>query len=133
MTRRVAAVAASLLGVLLVLGGPPATAAGSSCAGSSGVSVVVDFGPLGGGTQQVCVPSGAGSNAVEVTSDGGFTVAFTNDGQPFVCRIDDKPAPAQEDCNDTPPGNAYWGLFWSDGTKGWTYSTRGATALEAGG
>jgi hypothetical protein len=128
-SRRAAAVAASVIGLLVVLGGPPAAAAGSSCTGRTGVSVVVDFGPLGGGTQQVCVPSGAGSNAAEVTSDGGFTVTFTNDGQPFVCRINGEPA--QEDCNDTPPGNAYWGLFWSDGTSGWTYSTRGATALEA--
>ncbi len=130
-SRRAAAVAASLLGLLVVLGGPPAAADGAACSGTTGVSVVVDFGPLGGGTQQVCVPSGAGRNAIEVTSDAGFAVTLTSDGQPFVCRIDGRPAPAQEPCDDTPPGNAYWGLFWSDGSTDWKYSTRGAAALEA--
>jgi hypothetical protein len=127
--RRAAAGTATLLGLLVVLGVPPAQAAG--CSGTTGVTVVVDFGPLGGGTEQVCVASGDGDSAAQVTTDGGFRVERTNDGQPFVCRVGGKPTPEQEPCDDTPPSNAYWGLFWSDGTSGWNYSTRGAWSLEA--
>ena len=58
------------------------------------------------------MPSGAGLDAEEVTNAAGFDVSRTNDGQPFVCRIDSQPDQSREDCNDTPPSNAYWGLFW---------------------
>ncbi len=129
--RRVSAgaVLALLFTVALLGSGATAPAAAAPCAGGSGVTVVVDFGRLGGGTRSACVPGGSGKSAVQVTSSAGFSVAFTNDGQPFVCRIGQKPAPSEESCNRTPPQDAYWGLFWSDGDPGWTYATQGATSL----
>ncbi len=38
--------------------------------------------------------------------------------------------PADDPCVNTPPADAYWGLWWSDGTTGkWTYSSLGAASL----
>ena len=113
----------------LPLGSTAAGASGAPCSGRTGVTVVVDFGPLPGGTQQACVPDGSGRNAAVVTDAGGFRIDFTNDGQPFVCRISGQPDANREKCDRTPPDDAYWGLFWSDGTRSWTYSTQGATSL----
>lgn len=112
--------------LVVVVGGPlPAHAAG--CAPGTGVTVVVDFGSLGEGAQVACVPDGAGRAGSSVVEDAGFDLRYVvNSG--FVCRIDDKPA--SDPCQRTPPANAYWGLFESDGTQGWTYSTVGLGALE---
>ncbi|GAA1918366.1 hypothetical protein [Nocardioides marmoribigeumensis] len=134
--RRVLVLCALGLGLAVLLVGPhplagsPAQAAGGSCSGRTGVSVVVDFGPLGGGVQQACVPNGSGHNAAVVTGDGGFEITNVQ-GQPFVCRINGKPDQEhdKESCTRTPPEDAYWGLFWSDGSRGWTYSTQGAYSL----
>ena len=52
-------------------------------------------------------------------------------GQAFVCRVDGLPGTDTESCTRTPPQNAYWGLWWSDGTNGtWTYASQGAYALN---
>ena len=104
----------------------PAQAAGG-CAPGTGVTVVVDFGSLGGGIQQGCVPNGAGRKGSEVVPEAGFALKYVvNSG--FVCRIDDKPA--TDPCQRTPPVTAYWGLFSADGTGGWSYATVGLAALE---
>ena len=37
----------------------------------------------------------------------------------------------QDPCVNTSPDNAYWGLFWSNGTSGkWTYATTGVSGLS---
>jgi hypothetical protein len=52
-------------------------------------------------------------------------------GEPFVCRIQGRPDSSSEDCNGTPPANAYWGLFSSDGKPAtWSYSSRGVSSLK---
>ncbi|HET6562385.1 MAG TPA: hypothetical protein VFG72_10955 [Marmoricola sp.] len=105
---------------------PVAPASAPSCAG---VLVVVDPGPLGGEVRDSCVRD-AGGSAAQVMADSGITVTYT-EGQPFVCRIDGVPGSDREDCRGTPPGDAYWGLFWSDGTADrWRYSTLGLAALD---
>lgn len=107
-----------------------AAAAGGACPQGTGVTVVVDFGPLGGGVQSGCDPDGAGEKASTVVPAAGFSLTYVN-GQAFVCRIDGLPDASQESCQRTPPTDAYWGLFWSDGTSGkWTYSTQGVGSLE---
>ncbi|MDX6327510.1 MAG: hypothetical protein QOK15_3864 [Nocardioidaceae bacterium] len=126
------AVAAVLLGAgaTAVLVGAPADAQPGRCAPGTGVTVVVDYGPLGGGTQTGCDPSGAGRPAAQVVAAAGFSLTFVN-GQAFVCRIDGKPDGSQENCQQTPPENAYWGLFWSDGkSTSWKYSSVGVGGLS---
>ena len=60
------------------------------CAAGTGVTVVVDYGPLGGGTQIGCDPTGAGKAASQVVPAAGFPLTYVN-GEGFVCRIDGKP------------------------------------------
>jgi hypothetical protein len=103
----------------------PAQAA--TCGTSSGVSVVVDFHQLGGGVQTFCDVGGAGENAATQFEDAGHALTYVQ-GQPFVCEVDSKPA---TQCARTPPANAYWSLWWSDGKSGqWKYASLGVTALE---
>ena len=106
---------------------PGVASAAGPCSTGTGVTLVVDFGPLSGGTQQVCVAGGDGDNARQVTEAGGFPVEYLSNGQPFVCRIAGRPE--GDVCGRTPPADAYWGLFWSDGSGGWKYSSQGAEGL----
>ena len=118
----------SLLGVGLVP--TPAQAAGGRCAEGTGVTVVVDPGPLGGGIGVGCVPGGAGQPGSQVVPAAGFPLTYVS-GAPFVCRIGGSPGADTEDCSGTPPADAYWGLFWSDGDPAtWTYASVGITGLE---
>jgi hypothetical protein len=113
------------LAALLVAGAPARAASPPAC---DGVLVVVDPGPLGGGVREACADTVGSAADVMVEAGVRFTYA---EGQPFVCRIDGVPGPDREDCRGTPPGDAYWGLFWSDGTgDAWRYSSLGLAALE---
>jgi hypothetical protein len=102
----------------------PATAAGL-CSGS-GVSVVVDFGALGGGIRTGCDATG-NRNAAKAFADTGHPLTYAQRQPGFVCRVDG--APASDPCVNTSPADAYWGLYWSDGTSGWKYSTLGVGSL----
>lgn len=96
-----------------------------ACADADGVTVVVDFHELGGGVSQVCDPDGGGHSAAKLFTDNGFPLTYVSRQPGFVCRVSGKPA--DDPCVNTPPSDAYWGLFWSDGKSGsWTYSTVGA-------
>lgn len=120
--RTAARVAVALaLAAAVLLPGLPARAA--DCAG---VTAVVDYGALGGGVEQKCVPDGAGRPAWDVFNDAGFTLTEVQQYPGAVCRVLGKPA--NDPCYRMPPANAYWGLFWSDG-GGWVYSTKGARSL----
>jgi hypothetical protein len=114
-----------LAGVGIVpVAGPPAAATGSS---DSGVSVVVDFSKVGGGVVTTCVEGGGGDSAAQLLE---VDHALTRD-QAYpgvVCKIDG--APADAECRNMPPANAYWGLFWSDGHGGWKYSSQGVDSLD---
>jgi hypothetical protein len=47
----------------------------------------------------------------------------------FVCRVSG--LPEQDPCVNTPPADAYWSLWWSDGTSdSWTYAATGVDGLE---
>lgn len=109
----------------------PAAAASGRCAPGTGVTVVVDYGPLGGGVVTGCDPDGAGKSAAEVVTAAGFSLSYISSQPGFVCRIDGRPGEADEDCGDTPPPDAYWGLFWSDADpETWVYSSEGVGSLD---
>lgn len=114
--------AAGALGV----GAPAATAA--TCTDAGGVSVVVDFRELGGGLQTTCDPSGGGRSAAALLTGNGYPITYAQRQPGFVCRV--AGVPTTDPCVNTSPANAYWGLYWSNGTSGsWFYSTLGATSL----
>ena len=121
---RLAAAAFTVAAAGVVL---PSPAQASTCSTGSGVSVVVDFHQLGGGVQTFCDAGGAGENAATQFEDAGHTLTYVQ-GEPFVCEVDGAPA---TQCVRTPPANAYWSLWWSDGKSGtWKYSSTGVTSLE---
>ncbi|WP_244932085.1 hypothetical protein [Nocardioides sp. W7] len=123
----VALTAAAGPGLVLATGAAPAAAA--TCSTASGVSVLVDFKELGGGIQGSCVPDGAGQRASALLPAAGFPLTYVQTEPGFVCRVSGKPA--QDPCVDTPPNDAYWGLWWSDGKSGsWNYANYGASALK---
>ncbi len=104
----------------------PAQAA--ACGSADGVTVVVDFHELGGGVQQACDADGGGSTAATLFTENGFPLTFVQRQPGFVCRVSGKPA--SDPCVNTPPTNAYWGLYWSKGDGTWKYSSVGVAALK---
>ena len=120
-------VAAALLAATAGLGVPtPAQAA--TCSTARGVTVVVDFHQLGGGAQASCDSGGAGEYAAAQFKDAGHTLTYVQN-EPFVCRVDG--VPSSDPCVRTPPADAYWSLWWSDGTSGtWHFATTGVASLK---
>jgi hypothetical protein len=109
----------------------PATAASGFCPRGTGVTVVVDRGSLGGGTSVGCDPRGAGTAASTVVPRAGFPLSYVTRQPGFVCRVAGVPDASRESCGATPPADAYWGLFWSNGRSGtWTYSSVGVGSLQ---
>lgn len=99
-----------------------------ACTTSKGVTVVVNFGTLGGGTRVSCY-SGAGSltDGVDALKGAGFDPTGTNNyGLAFICRINGAPGNPPEDCQDTPPETAYWSYWYASNGGAWTYSSKGA-------
>jgi hypothetical protein len=108
--------------------GVPAPAQAASCATAHGVSVVVDFHQLGGGVETACDVNGGGRTAARQFTDVGHELTYVQQQPGFVCRVDGKPA--DDPCVRTPPSDAYWSLWWSDGKSGtWTYSSEGVGSL----
>lgn len=122
-----------LLAALFLAGaglGPVAGPADAAvCSSDTGVTVVVDFHELGGGVQTVCDPGGGGKTAADLFPANGFPLDYVQRQPGFVCRVSGKPA--DDPCVNTPPADAYWGLFWSNGTNGqWSYASSGAGSLS---
>lgn len=107
----------------------PAPAAAAACSSAEGVTVVVDFHELGDGLHQVCDPDGGGDSAASLFPANGFPLDYVQRQPGFVCRVSGEPA--DDPCVNTPPPDAYWGLWWSDGeSSAWTYSSEGAGSLN---
>ena len=105
----------------------PAPAHAAGCPTTTGVTVVVDFGAAGGGVESSCVSGGGGDTAYslfEVHHELTRVTRFPG----AICKVDGKPGSA--DCSNMPPSHAYWGLFWSDGSGGWKYSSEGVDSLN---
>ena len=127
---RSAAVAAVLAAQLVAApGGAAAPAAAvEPCASGHGVRVVVDFHELGGGLQEACDETGGGRTAARLFADSGFRLTFVQRQAGFVCRVSG--LPADDPCVNTPPQDAYWSLWWSDGSsEKWTYASLSADSL----
>ncbi|NYD58220.1 hypothetical protein BKA08_002458 [Nocardioides marinisabuli] len=107
----------------------PPTASAATCSDAGGVSVVVDFKGLGGGQQTGCVTGEGGSSAAAIFSAAGVSLTRARRQQGFVCRVQD--VPADDPCVNASPADAYWSLWWSDGSSGsWSYSSLGVDQLE---
>ena len=134
LARLVAAALVVAAAGLAVPGAAPAQAA--MCGSSTGVNVVVDFtgNPDGGGATTSCDADGGGKAASHVFSHAGYALTYASREPGFVCRVSG--APQSAGCVNASPADAYWGLFWSDGTDGrWHYSSSGvgSTSVPAGG
>ena len=106
---------------------PQTPAAAAACTTDSGVTVVVDFHELGGGVRQVCDP-GSQQDGGARFKDAGFDLDRVQRQPGFVCRVDG--VPADDPCVNTPPADAHWSLWWSDGDSGtWTFASQGIDSL----
>jgi hypothetical protein len=137
-----------LLAAALVVLAPSENHSGAcTTAEPDGVTVVIDYQGLGGGTQATCALGlGSGANGRSALSAiGASTQGTAHDGDAFVCRLNGRPSASevlslpsgdyQETCENTPPSNAYWSYWYADNGGSWTYSTSGAGQhrVKAGG
>lgn len=114
----VIALAAALLGVAA---GPAVLGAPAHAAACAGVTVVVD--------SSVRCDANGGGRASSNFADAGHQLRYASRAPGFVCQVDG--LPKDEPCVEAAPSDAYWALFWSDGTSGsWVYSSLGASALR---
>lgn len=117
--RRLALGAAAVLvaGIPVLAGPAPARAA--ACSGTSGVTVVVDFGALGG----VAVGCAAGdpSSGLSALTAAGFGYTAVPGQQGLVCSINGVPL-----CAGPPPTSAYWSYWHAQPGGSWSYSNTGA-------
>lgn len=128
MRRLLARCAAATALVAAAIAVPALPAQAAACPTATGVTVVVDFGSLGGGAGQGCVSGGGGDRASSLFPAAGFPLTYVASGGGFVCRVSGKPA--DDPCQNTPPADRYWALWWSDGSGSWSYSSRGVGSLR---
>ncbi|GGL27208.1 hypothetical protein H9L10_03820 [Phycicoccus endophyticus] len=122
LRRAAGAVATGVLaGAGLLVTAAPATAA--ACAGSSGVSVVVD---TGSAVTTRCAPGDPASALEALEAVASVVQVETQPG--FLCRVDGVPASAG--CVRTPPADAYWGFFHAAAGEQWTYSDTGVATFD---
>lgn len=127
--RRVVAATVLVAATTATLVGVSAPAGATACSSATGVSVVVDFTGATGGIRSACVPGMGDQPASAVLEAAGFPLTWVQRQPGFLCRVDG--VPAADPCVNTPPQNAYWGLFWSDGVDGtWHYSDIGVGGLQ---
>lgn len=123
----VAALVVAATGLLALPAAPVAASPASSCAGTAGVIVVVDFNELGGGLTRGC-DGASGHTAAQNFGAAGYDLSYSHAPgmNGYVCTVQGKPA--NGDCTGT---DAYWSLWWADGKGGpWTYSSLGVDSLK---
>ena len=115
------------------------------CPTDEGVTVVVDFGALGGTTIVRCAPGpvGRGFTGHSALVDAGIAIEGTRRwGESFVCRLEGRPAANeklpvrgnpgyQESCVDTPPAAGYWSYWHATNGGDWQYSQWGVKNRQA--
>jgi hypothetical protein len=123
--RRRAGAGAAVAGVVaaVTLAGPAPAAEAAACSGTSGVTVVVDFGPLGG-VRVSCAP-GDPASGLAALSAAGFGYSFVPRQPGLVCQINGLPDP----CNGAPT-TAYWSYWHAARGGSWTYSAAGAGSVN---
>jgi hypothetical protein len=94
----------------------------AACPSSSGVTVVVDIGSLGGTSVGCASSPGSGLDALKAT---GHSVTYVPRQPGLVCTIDRRPDP----CNGAPT-TAYWSYWRASAGGTWSYSTVGAAGTH---
>ena len=102
---------------------PAAPSQNQACTDNVGVTVVVDFGDLGGGVNVRCAP-GPVSSGLDAMSRAGVAYRTTLRFNGFVCRIAGQPA--SDPCQTASPANAYWSYWIAARGGSWCYSNFGA-------
>jgi hypothetical protein len=119
---RLTAVAGLVAGGLTLPGGAAQAAA---CSGTSGVTVVIDY---GSSSTTSCAP-GDPSTAMAALK---LVVATVVSPQRYpgtvVCRING--TPASDPCIQMPPASAYWAFYHAPRGGSWTYSSAGVTSYN---
>lgn len=124
--RRLAVAGFLIAGMIPFLGATsPAVAASGACTTSSGVTVVVTFGSLGGGTVVRCAQT-SGSGVAALRAAGFSTEGTQKDGPSFICRVNGKPGLKAEKCGSTPPAGKSWRYFHASNGGNWMFSQSGA-------
>jgi hypothetical protein len=113
-----------------IAAGPATADPVAHCTGTTGVIVVVDFRHFGGAIDRGC--GATPTTGYDALHHAGFSTAADNeDGPAFVCRIDDRPTPAQQSCDRTPPTSASWSYWHSDpGQNSWSFTELGAMSAH---
>lgn len=135
------ALASSATGLAYAGAVAPARAASAYngyCTSSSGVTVVVDFGPLGGGVAIRCSPVGGGATGLQALQAAGIPVQGTQRyGLAFVCRLYGRPSASttlpggyHEQCVNTPPASAYWSYSQARNGGSWSVSSAGVESSQ---
>jgi hypothetical protein len=131
-------IAASLaLGGLLALAPSETHSGACTTAEPEGVTVVIDYGGLGGGVQATCALglTKSSTGRAALTAIGASISGTAHDGDGFVCRLNGRPSASetldlpsgsyQEQCVQTPPLDAYWSYWSADDGGSWSYATSG--------
>lgn len=128
--KSLAVAGAAMILVAVVSPAPARAASAGYCPDGNGVTVVIDFQELGGGTIIRCAP---GDQALGLSALRNAGIGFEGTarwGEAFICRIEGKPGPADEPCIDTPPATAYWSYWHAPNGGNWTYSDKGLMARK---
>ena len=122
-------VVAVVMTVTAALPGAPASASTPACTPGHGVTVLVEFNQLGGDDVRLCDESGGGRTVAGLLEDNDLPLTYVQRQPGFVCRV--AGLPAEDPCVNTPPDDAYWSLWWSDGSADtWSYATTGVDTLQ---
>ena len=107
---------------LVVAGGltlPGGAAQAAACSGSSGVTVVIDY---GSSSSTLCAPDASTAGAVLDSVTDVTWVPMYGEGN-VVCKING--VPSSQTCQRMPPASAYWAFFHASRGGSWTYSSSG--------
>lgn len=120
--RRLAVAAAVVAAGGVAGSASPASAA--ACSGTSGVTVVVDY----GGTESIRCASGDPTSGFDALARAGFSVTRVQQFPSAVCRINGYPA--SDPCVQMPPSNAYWSYWHAKRGGSWSYYSLGPASSD---
>ena len=111
---------------LVVAGGltlPGGAAQAAACSGTTGVTVVIDY---GSSSSTLCAADRSSAGAVLASV---AQVAYVPMyGQGVVCKING--APSNQTCQRMPPSSAYWAFFHAPRGGSWSYSSSGVADYD---
>lgn len=119
--RLVAAAALVAAGGLALPGGAAQAAA---CSGTTGVTVVIDY----GSSSTTSCAAGDPSSAMSALKAVATVVSPQRYPGTVVCRING--TPASDPCIQMPPASAYWAFFHAPRGGSWTYSQSGVASYN---